>query len=173
MVNKTWRRIRAQLTQELAMDPKYLAPPEALIDREPKASTISPLCSSSLTSPLRMLRWQGGSLCRGALIWSRSSARRGCLSVETMEWDCLRASSSSRTRLQRTDIFSWSSCVDASTKLRECEETGGMVRGEYGPTDCLVPLSKNLKGGSDYVEEGGEGRTKMTYRPDRSRRNRA
>lgn len=147
-----------RLTQELAMDPKYLAPPEALMDREPKASTISPFCSSSLTSLLGTLRWLGGSRCKGALIWRRSSTRRGCLSGETREWECLRPSSSSRTRLQRTEIFSWSSWVEARTKLRDCEgECGtGRVRTR---TDFPGLLSKSLCRGeiTSRKEEGEEG----------------
>ena len=106
-----------QNTHELAIDPKYFARPETLIDNDPKASTTSGLCSSSMEDWVGDVREPDGSLCKGALIRNRSSARRGWGSVEICECETRKESSRSRTRFASWDIFSCNSVVDAKTKL--------------------------------------------------------
>jgi hypothetical protein len=64
-------------THEFAIDPKYLARPETLIDNDPKASTTSGFCSSSLEVWVGEVRDPEGSLCNGALMRSKSSVRSG------------------------------------------------------------------------------------------------
>lgn len=51
MPSQVWRKIVIEilLTHEFAVCPKYLARPVRLIDKDPKASTMSGLVSSSLT----------------------------------------------------------------------------------------------------------------------------
>lgn len=114
---KTKRR-----THEFAVVPKYFAPPERLMESEPKASTTSGLCSSSfITLPVAWLRKAGTSRWRGAFMRRSSSESNGCCSLDRWEWEERRASSSSRTRFASSEIFSWSSWVDARTNLgHEC-----------------------------------------------------
>lgn len=112
-------RYASSLTHEFAVDPKYFARPEMLMDNDPNASTTSGLCSSSFMEWLGDIRGLEGSLCNGAFIRSRSSVRSGCGSVESWEWEDLRESSRSRTRVDSSDIFSCSSVVDASTNLED------------------------------------------------------
>lgn len=108
---------KSSRTQELAIEPKYFAPPAALIDKDPKASTTSPFWSSSLASHRGRFLLFGGSRCKGFLISNKSSVNKSCLSVDTRECEYRRASSRSRTRWESSDIFSWSSWVDARTNL--------------------------------------------------------
>ena len=55
----------------------------------------------------------------GALIWRRSSRRRGCVCSDTVDCRIRRASSSSRTRVQRRSILSCNTSVFARTILIE------------------------------------------------------
>lgn len=112
------KRSSKALTHEFAVEPKYFALPEMLMDNDPNASTTSGLCSSSFTDwNADGVREPDGSLCRGAFMRNKSSVRRGWVSVESCACDDRKESSRSRTRFANSEIFSCNSWVDANTNL--------------------------------------------------------
>jgi len=105
---------RLERTHELAECPKYFERPVLLMDRVPKASTSSGLGSSSLIASCGLCET---SLCSGALILNSSSESRGCDCAEICPCEARKPSSSSRTRVASSEIFSCSSWVEANTNL--------------------------------------------------------
>lgn len=87
------------------------------MDREPKASTTSGLWSSSFTTGALAFLSAGASRWSGAFMRRSSSVSNGWFSDDSCAWDVRSASSSSRTRVASSEIFSWSSCVEARTNL--------------------------------------------------------